>query len=134
MYPRASKVALRPPEGKEDASGSPLISSFPLNSIITLPSGEGVINESCFSAVIPVKGWNQCVKCVAPFSTAQFFIASATAFAQLTSRAAPSSIVFLRELYTLWERQAFIILSSKTNDPKMSVTSFIPLPPIKKRQ
>ena len=36
-----SKVARSPPDGKEDASGSPLISSFPENSIITPPSGDG---------------------------------------------------------------------------------------------
>ena len=30
--------------------------------------------ESCFSAVVPVRGWNQCVKCVAPFETAQVFM------------------------------------------------------------
>ena len=97
MYPLASKVALRPPEGKDEASGSPFISSFPLNSMTILPSGEGVMNESCFSAVIPVRGWNQWVKWVAPFSTAQFFMASATAFAQLASSSAPSSIVFLSD-------------------------------------
>ena len=31
-------------------------------------------NESCFSAVMPVSGWNQCVKCVAPCSSAQSFM------------------------------------------------------------
>ena len=59
VYPLASNVALIPPEGKEDASGSPLISSFPENSIITFPPGAGLMNESCFSAVMPVMGWNQ---------------------------------------------------------------------------
>ena len=29
VYPLASKVALNPPDGKDDASGSPLINSFP---------------------------------------------------------------------------------------------------------
>ena len=48
------------------ASGSPLINSLPENSIITPPSGDGVIKLSCFSAVIPVNGWNQCVKWGAP--------------------------------------------------------------------
>ncbi len=56
VYPLASKVARSPPDGNEDASGSPLISSLPEKSIITLPSGAGVINESCFSAVTPVSG------------------------------------------------------------------------------
>ena len=59
VYPLASNVALKPPEGKLEASGSPFISSLPENSIITLPSGAGDINASCFSAVIPVRGWNQ---------------------------------------------------------------------------
>ena len=62
VYPLASKVARRPPDGKEDASGSPLISSLPENSMITLPSASGAeIKESCFSAVTPVNGWNQWV-------------------------------------------------------------------------
>ena len=29
VYPLASNVALKPPDGKEEASGSPLISSLP---------------------------------------------------------------------------------------------------------
>ena len=62
VYPLASKVARSPPDGKEDASGSPLISSLPEKLISTLPFGIGaVIKESCFSAVVPVSGWNQCV-------------------------------------------------------------------------
>ena len=56
-YPLASNVALKPPDGKEDASGSPLISSLPEKLISTLPFGIGaVIKESCFSAVTPVNG------------------------------------------------------------------------------
>ena len=50
-----------PPDGKLDASGSPLISSLPLNSATARPSAFGVMNASCFSAVMPVIGWNQCV-------------------------------------------------------------------------
>ena len=61
VYPLASKVARSPPEGKEEASGSPLISSFPENSMITRPSLGAEIKESCFSAVTPVRGWNQWV-------------------------------------------------------------------------
>ena len=56
VYPRASKVARSPPEGNEEASGSPLINSFQENSMITRPSPMGEMNESCFSAVIPVIG------------------------------------------------------------------------------
>ena len=50
-----------PPDGKLDASGSPLISSLPLNSAMALPSPLGERKLSCFSAVMPVSGWNQCV-------------------------------------------------------------------------
>ena len=53
------------------------------------PEIAGVIKLSCFSAVIPVRGWNQWVKWVAPFSTAQSFIASATALATDRSSLAP---------------------------------------------
>ena len=56
VYPRASKVALSPPEGKLEASGSPRTSSLPENSIRTLPSAAGVMKLSCFSAVKPVMG------------------------------------------------------------------------------
>ena len=49
--------------------------------------------ESCFSAVEPVSGWNQCVKCVAPFSIAQSFIAAATASASEVSSASPVASV-----------------------------------------
>ena len=50
-----------PPDGKLDASGSPRTSSLPENSSTALPSLVGERNESCFSAVMPVSGWNQCV-------------------------------------------------------------------------
>ena len=43
VYPGAN-VALNPPDGNEDASGSPLISSFPENSSKTLPSSVGLMN------------------------------------------------------------------------------------------
>ena len=43
------------------ASGSPLISSLPLNSAIAPPSPLGARKLSCFSAVMPVIGWNRCV-------------------------------------------------------------------------
>ena len=133
VYPRASNVALSPPDGNEEASGSPLISSFPENSIRTPPSGEGDMKLSCFSAVTPVSGWNQCVKCVAPFSIAQFFISSATASATFSSRDAFSSIVFLSDAYTSSESLALITLSSNTSDPKSSGTfvfSIFSYPPI----
>ena len=55
-----------PPEGKLEASGSPRTSSLPLNSATAEPASVGTRNESCFSAVSPVIGWNQWVKWVAP--------------------------------------------------------------------
>src|SRR5262245_25374016 len=61
VYPRASKVDRMPPDGKLEASGSPLINSLPLNSAIAPPAEVGDRNESCFSAVMRVIGWNQCV-------------------------------------------------------------------------
>ena len=94
VQPRASKVARSPPDGNEEASGSLVISSFPEKSNIILPVVFSVVTkESCFSAVIPVMGWNQWVKWVAPFSIAQSFIAEATVFASVISSDLPFSIV-----------------------------------------
>ena len=56
VYPLASNVALNPPLGNDEASGSPCISSFPENSDIAPPPEFGVTKLSCFSAVLPVKG------------------------------------------------------------------------------
>ena len=85
--------------------------------MITPPSGDGEMKLSCFSAVTPVRGWNQCVKWVAPFSTAQSFISAATASATSVSSFTFSSIVLFRDSYTSAERRALITLSSKTIDP-----------------
>ena len=52
----ADVVARRPPEGKEEASDSPLMSSLPENSITTLQVPTGEMKASCFSAVTPVSG------------------------------------------------------------------------------
>jgi hypothetical protein len=49
-------VERSPPDGKLDASGSPLINSLPENSATARPSAVGFRKESCFSAVIPVSG------------------------------------------------------------------------------
>ena len=57
VYPLASNVARRPPEGKDDPSASPLISSLPENFISVFPFSMGLeIKESCFSAVSPFSG------------------------------------------------------------------------------
>ena len=64
---------------------------------MTVPSPQGEINASCFSAVTPVMGWNQWVKWVAPLLTAQSFMAEATTSATVGSRAVPSVMVRRRE-------------------------------------
>ena len=92
---------------------------------MTPPSGEGEIKLSCFSAVTPVRGWNQWVKWVAPWATAQSFMAAATALATPIFSLAPSSMVFLRDRYTSADRLAFITLSSNTKLPKYSGTAAI---------
>ena len=53
----------------------------------------GAKNESCFSAVEPVSGWNQWVKCVAPCSSAQSFMAAAIWSASEMSMASPRASV-----------------------------------------
>jgi len=89
-------VARSPPEGKLEASGSPWKRFLPENSATAPPPAFGVMKASCFSAVRPVSGWNQCVKWVAPRSTAHSFMARATASAIDSSRGALSSIVARR--------------------------------------
>ena len=56
VYPRASKVALMPPLGKEEASGSCCASILPLKASITPPFPLYSIKASCFSAVPSVRG------------------------------------------------------------------------------
>ena len=80
--------------GKDEASGSPLTSSLPENSMTMLHDPVGVKKASCFSAVTSVSGWNQWVKCVAPLEMAQSFMALATTSATLRSRSSPSWMVF----------------------------------------
>src|SRR3954468_19115932 len=87
-----------PPVGNEEASAPPWISSLPENSAIAVPAPVGAKKESCFSAVEPVSGWNQCVKWVAPFSIAHSFIAEATASARIGSSERPWSSVSWRRL------------------------------------
>ena len=61
VYPLALQVSRKPPDGKDEASDSPFISSLPENSITTLSPPMGEMKESCFSAVTLVSGWNQWV-------------------------------------------------------------------------
>ena len=60
VYPRASNVERIPPDGNEDASGSPTMRFLPEKSMIGSPSFSSR-KESCFSAVEPVIGRNQWV-------------------------------------------------------------------------
>ena len=54
------------------------------------PPPTGEMKLSCFSAVKPVIGRNQCVKCVAPRSSAQTFMPSAMAPATSSVSGLPS--------------------------------------------
>ena len=87
-----------PPEGKLEASGSPRMSSLPRSSRMTVPSSCGLMKESCFSAVVPVSGWNQWVKCVAPIAIAHSFIAQAVASATTGSSSSPVAMLRRRLL------------------------------------
>ena len=69
---------------------------------------------------MPVSGWNQWVKWVAPWATAQSFMAAATALATPKFNLAPSSMVFFKDWYTSADKFAFITLSSNTMLPKYS--------------
>src|SRR4051794_40470111 len=75
VYPRASNVARRPPDGNELASGSPLISSLPENSASAPPVPSGFRKLSCFSAVMPVIGWDRGGEGGAPLSVGPAFMA-----------------------------------------------------------
>ena len=88
-----------PPLGKDDASGSAWMSWPPVKLSMGKPS---LIERkaSCFSAVAPVSGWNQCVKWVAPCSIAQSFMAPATASARPVSRGRPDRMVAWMASYT----------------------------------
>ena len=113
-------MARKPPDGKLDASGSPLISILPENLEIGSPWLSGSIKASCFSAVPPVKGWNQCVKCVAPFSMAHLFIACAIASAVVRSSDSSLATVFFHASYTGFGSLSFISFSPNTSMPKSS--------------
>ncbi len=64
-----------------------------------VPSLIGVRKLSCFSDVMPVSGWNQWAKCVAPFSSAHSFIACATSLAMSRSSGLPSSMTWRSSRY-----------------------------------
>ena len=74
------------------------MSSLPEKVMITLPSGWGLMKESCFSEVTPESGWNQCVKWVAPCSMAHSFMACATTLATSKLSGSPSLMVRMSSL------------------------------------
>ncbi len=82
-----------PPLGNDDASGSAWISWEPEKRRIASPSPVSVRKASCFSAVWPLSGWNQCVKWVAPRATAHSFMPCATSSAIFESSFSPRWIV-----------------------------------------
>ena len=93
--------------------------------MMTLPPSTGAMKLSCFSAVMPVMGWNQWVKWVAPFSMAQSFMALATTVAALLSRRLPSFMERWTCRNTSLGKRARMTESLKTMLPKLSVTVFI---------
>ena len=107
-----------PPEGKELASGSPTISELPENFSMATPSPLTERNASCFSAVDPVSGWNQWQKCVAPFSSAQSFIAPATVLATIGFSGWPCMIVPARLIATSGGSRLSMMSPLKVNRPK----------------
>ena len=80
---------------------------------------------SCFSAVKPVMGWNQWVKCVAPFSVAHSFMASAMAFATGSSRGFPPAMQDFQAQKTWGSSRFFMVDSLNTSLPKISGTWMI---------
>ena len=114
-----------PPEGNDEASGSPRTSSLPLNSAMALPSPVGARKLSCFSAVRPVIGWNMWVKWVAPFSMAQSFMAVATASAMAGSSASPPARVTCSLAKTSSGRRSRCTAMEKTLAPKASFSGWV---------
>src|SRR5512133_570213 len=114
-----------PPVGKEEASGSPWISSLPENLASHFPSRFGSKKESCFSAVRPVSGWKTWVKWVAPRASAHSRIASATASAREGSRASPCSSVAWSFSYTSLGRTSFWRADEKTLAPKGLLSALV---------
>ena len=75
---------------------------------------------SCFSAVSPVCGWNQCVKCVTPRAIAHSLMTCATVGAISTSSFFPRRIAAASLAYTSFGSFAFIWRAPKVLTPKYS--------------
>ena len=131
VCPCAEKVEQSPPDEKLEESASPLANSFPEKFIIILPCSFLEIKLSCFSALIPINGWNQCVKCVAPCSIAQFFISLAIILHVSSSSVKFSWTECLSLQQTFSGKRFLITSSSKTRQPKSSGSFIIKVTPIK---
>src|SRR5687767_1651722 len=118
VYPRASHVARNPPDGKLEASGSLWISCAAENASIAWPFSSNERNASCFSAVSPVCGWNQCVKCVAPLLVAHSLMTCATAGAIAASSFFPSRMEATRLSKTKRGSLSRICRAPKVLQPK----------------
>ena len=117
VYPRASKVQRSPPEGKLEASGSPMIRFFPEKDMIAWAMPVLSRKASCFSAVPPVRGWNQWVKWVAPRDMAHSFMAWATSPAMAGSSGAPRVMVERSFSAVLLGRYCRMAAALKTSSP-----------------
>src|ERR1051325_4481531 len=124
VYPRASHVARKPPDGKLDASGSDWISCSGVKDSIGESSLSSVRKASCFSAVSPVCGWNQCVKCVAPRLIAHSLMAFATAGATSVSSFLPWRTDATRRSWS-----AFVSLSRSWRIPKVLMPKYSEMRP-----
>ena len=74
---------------------------------------------------MPVMGWNQWVKWVAPLDSAQSFMAFATASAMAGSSGVPSRMVCCKARYTFLGRRSFMAASPKAILPKISGTEWV---------
>ena len=91
-------------------------------SVSAIPAGSK--KASCFSAVLPVSGWNQCVKWVAPRSMPHCFRACATSFAMEGSSGVWSRIVCNSASAVSFAKYSRIARSLNTSEPyAMSVRS-----------
>ncbi len=83
--------------------------------VSAMPAGSK--KASCFSAVLPVSGWNQCVKCVAPRSIPHCFRACATSLAIEGSSGVWSRIVCSSASAVSFAKYSRIAFSLKTSEP-----------------
>ena len=98
-----------------------MMSCFPVSWSSVLPLTGRVMKLSCFSAVVPVRGWNQWVLWVAPFSTAQSFISLATMSAVVILIWPPWAITSITSAKTFLGSRSRMTDSLKTLEPKISV-------------